>query len=128
MAGFCFNLYKWILPFLPAHSNSNHNQEDDILSVTNTVSPIDIHDDTVDFPEDQKTKLGKTNWYEMCASSLAMMVARFLQVVRGTLPSISLSNNLKFLYSSFHKVETKLMSVHLRHFPSCSQNVGRTNI
>lgn len=58
-----------------------NTQEDDILSVTNTVSPIEIYDDTVEFPENHRTEFGKTNWYEMCVSSLAMMISRLLQQV-----------------------------------------------
>lgn len=83
--GSCFNLYKWILPFLPEYASTNNNQEDDILSVTNTVSPIEIHDDTAEFPEEHKTKNGKTNWYEMCVSSLAMMISKLLHHVRKAL-------------------------------------------
>lgn len=70
----CIQLYKIVLPYAKDGISSYNDTEDDILTVADD-------DQTLIVPNVQKTNLGKSTWYQICCSSLVIIVGKLLKKV-----------------------------------------------
>jgi hypothetical protein len=84
----CFTLYKAVLPLLSSVSGFPRAapSEDDILSVTNgNIHSLDLEHDNgkpLVIPKEQRTVLGKTNWYEMCLTTVLLLMMKLMKKVQ----------------------------------------------
>lgn len=63
-----------VLPYAKDGDNIVNDVEDDILTVAED-------DQTLIVPNIQKTNLAKSTWYQICCSSLVIVVAKLLKRV-----------------------------------------------